>query len=171
MTDKKAFQDYYPGDFARCYGCGRLNEHGLHIKSYWDGDESVCTYQPQPYHMAIPGYVYGGLMASLIDCHSTGTAAAAAYRAQGRAMDTEPALRFVTASLHVDYLRPTPLGVPLELRARVKETKRRKVVVTATLSAEGEVCARGEVVAVQVPEHLVARPPADGEPRTTPDQT
>ena len=151
---QKAFQEYYPDHLSHCYGCGRLNERGLQIKSYWDGEETVCTFQPKPYHIAIPGYVYGGLIASLIDCHGTGTAAAAAYRAEGRAMDTEPPLRFLTASLHVDYLRPTPLGVPLEVRARVKEIKGRKVVVAATLSAQGEVCARGEVVAVQAPEHL-----------------
>ena len=152
---EKAFQDYYPDLLSYCYGCGRLNEHGLQIKSYWDGEETVCIFQPRPYHIAIPGYVYGGLIASLIDCHCTGTASAAAYRAEGRAMDTEPPLRFLTASLHVDYVRPTPLGVPLEIRARVKEIKGRKVVIAATLSAQGEVCARGEVVAVQMPDRLL----------------
>jgi acyl-coenzyme A thioesterase PaaI-like protein len=156
MTER-AFQDYYPHQLSYCYGCGRLNEYGLQIKSYWDGEESVCTFDPKPYHMATPGLVYGGLIASLIDCHCTGTAAAAAHRAEGRAMDTEPPLRYLTASLHVDYLRPTPLGVRLEVRANVKEIKGRKVVVTATLSADGEVCARGEVVAVQVPEHLMGQ--------------
>jgi acyl-coenzyme A thioesterase PaaI-like protein len=160
----KAFQDYYPDHLSHCYGCGRLNEHGLQIKSYWDGDaadsaaadgaETICTFTPRPYHIAIPGYVYGGLIASLIDCHCTGTAAAASYRAAGREMDTEPPFRFVTASLQVDYLRPTPLGVPLEIRARVTELKGRKVVMQATLSAEGQICAQGEVVAVQMPEHL-----------------
>jgi acyl-coenzyme A thioesterase PaaI-like protein len=151
----KAFQDYYPDELSYCYGCGRLNEHGLRIQSYWDGDESVCTFMPRPYHTAIPGYVYGGLIASLLDCHGTGTAAAAMYRAAGRAMDTLPAFRFVTASLHVDYLKPTPLGVPLEVRGLVKEIKGRKVVVSATLLANGQVCARGEVVAVQMPEHFL----------------
>ncbi len=153
---EKAFQDFYSVEGSYCYGCGRLNEHGLHIQSYWDGDETVCVYEPKPYHMAIPGYVYGGLIASLIDCHSTGTAAAAAYRAQGRAMDSQPTLRFLTASLHVDYLKPTPLGVPLEVRATIKEIKGRKVVVASTLSAQGEICARGEVVAIQAPEHLIS---------------
>jgi acyl-coenzyme A thioesterase PaaI-like protein len=152
--NERAFQDYYSDHHSHCYGCGRLNDHGLQIKSYWDGDETVCVFTPRPYHTAIPGHVYGGLIASLIDCHGTGTAAAAAYRREGRAMDTEPPLRFLTGSLRVDYLRPTPLGVPLEVRASVKEIKGRKVVVAATLSAGGEVCARGEVVAIQVPEHL-----------------
>lgn len=153
--EQKAFQDYYPEHFSHCYGCGRLNTAGLQIRSHWDGEESVCIFQPRPEHTAIPGYVYGGLIASLIDCHGTGTAAAAKYRAEGREMGTEPPLRFLTASLHVDYLAPTPLGVPLEIRGRVKEVKGRKVIVTETLSAGGKVCARGEVVAVQMPEHLV----------------
>ena len=153
--NQKSFQDYYPDHLSHCYGCGRLNQHGLQIKSYWEGDETVCRFQPKPYHIAIPGYVYGGLIASLVDCHCTGTAAAASYRAEGRAMDTEPPFRFVTASLHVDYLRPTPLGVPLEVRASVKELKGRKVVMSATVSAAGEVCARGEVVAVRMPDHLI----------------
>ena len=153
--NEKAFQDYYPDELSYCYGCGRLNERGLQIKSYWDGDETVAHFTPRPEHIAIPGYVYGGLIGSLIDCHGTGSAAAAAYRAEGRAMDTLPPLRFVTASLKVDYLRPTPLGVELEIRGQIKEVKGRKVVVSATVSAQGEVFARGEVVAVQMPEHLL----------------
>lgn len=151
---QKAFQDYYSEETAHCYGCGRLNEHGLQIKSYWDGEESVCHFNPRPEHTAIPGYVYGGLIASLIDCHGTGTAAAAMYRAENRAMDTEPPFRFVTGSLHVDYVRPTPMGVTLEVRGVVKEIKGRKVVIDETVLANGEICARGQVVAVQMPERL-----------------
>jgi len=152
-----AIQDHYPDELAHCYGCGRLNQHGHQLKSYWDGDETVAHFTPASYHIAIPGYVYGGLIASLIDCHGTGTAAAAAYREAGRAFDSEPALRYVTASLKVDYLRPTPLGVPLEIRGRIEEVSGRKVVVSATVTAEGEICARGRVVAVQMPEHLAAK--------------
>jgi uncharacterized protein (TIGR00369 family) len=153
MNDR-AFQDHYPDDVARCYGCGRLNEKGLRIRSFWDGDETVCTFVPRPEHTAVPGYVYGGLIASLIDCHGTGSAAAALYRAEGRGMDTEPPIRCVTASLQVDYLRPTPLGPPLEVRARIEEVKGKKVVLSMTLSAEGQVCARGRVVAVRMPERF-----------------
>ena len=152
---EKAFQDYYPDHLSHCYGCGRLNERGHHIKSYWNGDESVALFTPQPYHIALPGYVYGGLIASVIDCHATGTASAASYRKAGRDMGTEPALRFVTASLHVDYLRPTPLGVQLTLRGKVKEISERKVIVIVTVSAQGTVCAQGEVVAVKMPAHMM----------------
>ena len=154
MTNK-AIQDFYPDDLSHCYGCGRLNQHGHQLKTRWDGDETVSVFEPRPEHTAIPGYVYGGLIASLIDCHGTGTAAAAAYREAGREPGTEPAFRFVTAALKVRYLRPTPMGVPLEIRGRVEEIKGRKVVISATLSAAGDVCATGEVVAVQMPEHMV----------------
>lgn len=151
----KAFQEYYPDDVSHCYGCGRLNDHGHQLKSYWDGDETVAIFHPKPYHIAIPGYVYGGLIASLIDCHGTGTASAAAYRNEDREMGTDPPLRFVTATLQVEYLRPTPLGVPLEVRGKIMEVKGRKVLVSATVSAEGELCARGQVLAVRMPEHLI----------------
>ncbi|MCB9285164.1 MAG: PaaI family thioesterase [Lewinellaceae bacterium] len=151
----KAFQDHYPDDSAHCYGCGYLNPHGHQLKSYWDGDETIAEYTPKSYHTAFPGYVYGGLIASLIDCHGTGSAAAAMARAQNRAIDSDPPLRFVTAALKVDYLRPTPLGPPLKLRGTIAEVKGRKVVVQITLSANDEVCAKGEVVAILVPDKMV----------------
>ena len=153
MTEQ-SFQEQYPDKFSHCFGCGRLNADGHHVKSYWDGEESVCTFEPDPRHTAFPGYVYGGLIASVIDCHSTGTAAAAAYRREGREFGTEPHLRFVTASLHVDYLRPTPMGPPLLLRSRVTEIKDRKIVVETDLSAGGEPCARGILVAVKIPDTM-----------------
>lgn len=152
----KAVQDFYADDLAWCYGCGRLNQEGLQLKTYWDGDETVTRFTPRPYHIAIPGFVYGGLIASLVDCHGTGSAAAAAYRAEGREVGDGPAPRYLTASLHVDYLKPTPM-VPLEIRGRIKEIKGRKVVVAARVLAGGEVTAQGEVIAVQVPDHLKAR--------------
>jgi acyl-coenzyme A thioesterase PaaI-like protein len=155
MHADKAFQDYYPDQMSYCFGCGRLNEHGYKIKSYWQGEDSICVFTPQPYHIAVPGFVYGGLIASLVDCHGTGTAAAAAYRSQRRPMDSEPAMRFVTGSLHVDYLKPTPLGVPLELYGRVHEIKGRKVIVDIDLLANGEVCVRGQVIAVQIPDNML----------------
>jgi acyl-coenzyme A thioesterase PaaI-like protein len=151
-----AFQEYYSDDTAHCYGCGRLNDHGLQLKSYWEGEISVASYTPRPYHIAIPGFVYGGLLASLIDCHATGTAAAAAYRAQGRDMGTEPPLRYVTGSLHVNYLKPTPLGIQLELRGEVVELTDRKVIVEIELFAGDQLTVRGEVVAVKMPEDLIS---------------
>jgi len=78
------------------------------------------------------------------------------YRAEGRAMDSLPAFRFVTGSLNVSYLKPTPLGRELEIRGRVREIKGRKVFVDSTLFVDGVACARGEVVAVQMPDNFGA---------------
>ena len=147
-----AFQDHYPENVAHCYGCGRLNPAGHQIKTVWEGEESVTRFQPKPEHTAIPGFVYGGLLASLIDCHSTGTAAAAMYRAENRSMDSQPPFRFVTGSLQVSYLKPTPLGPILQIRGKVREIKGRKVIVDTTVYADGVATATGEVVALQMPD-------------------
>jgi len=151
---KKSFQDYYPESLQHCYGCGPKNQEGLQIRSFWDGEDSVARFTPKEYHLAFPGYVYGGLIASLVDCHCVGTAAAAAYRAEGREPGTNPPFRYVTGSLHVDYLLPTPLGVELEIRAKVEEIKGKKTIVTASVIAEGKVTAHGRVIAVRMPDHL-----------------
>ena len=153
-----AFQDHYPENVAHCYGCGRLNKYGHQIRTEWDGDETVTRYTPQPYETSVPGFAYGGLIASLIDCHSTGTAAAAMYRQEGRDLETLPAFRFVTGSLHVDYLKPTPIDGPIEIRGRIKEINGRKVIVATSVLAGGVTTARGEVVAVQMPESFGATP-------------
>jgi acyl-coenzyme A thioesterase PaaI-like protein len=145
-----AIQDQIPGN--HCWGCGTLNPQGLHIKSYWDGDGTVCTFQPSPQHAAGPPHILnGGIIAAVIDCHSICTALADAYRVAGRAIGTEPPLWLVTASMTIDYLAPCPIGGPVELRARVVEIKGRKRQVATVLSAGGVECARGAVVAVEVP--------------------
>ena len=148
-----ALQDLYPEDFSHCFGCGRLNEHGHRIKSRIEGDRVVATVEPEPWHLSVPGFTYGGLIASLIDCHAMATAAAATYQAENREPGSEPALRFVTASLKVDYLKPTPIG-PLELSARAREVGTRKVLVAVELSAGGTITAHGEVVAVRIPRSM-----------------
>lgn len=147
--NKKSIQDYYPDELSYCYGCGRLNKDGHHVKSYWDSDETIAHFTPKSYHIAIPGFVYGGLIASLIDCHGTGTAALASYKAEGREPGTQPPFRFVTASLQIDFLHPTPLGVELELRGKILEIKGRKVISEISVSANKEICVRGKVIAVQ----------------------
>lgn len=150
-----AIQDFYPEDVAQCYGCGKDNEAGHQIKTYWDGDHTVTRFTPRPEHAAIKGFVYGGLIASLIDCAGTGSAAGAGYRAVRREIgdpgDTEPPLRYVTGNLTVDYLAPTPMGVELVLRGTIEEVKGRKVVVSEEVYAGDTLVARGRVVAVQMP--------------------
>jgi acyl-coenzyme A thioesterase PaaI-like protein len=146
-----AIQDLYPDDFAHCFGCGRHNAVGHQLKSFVDGEEVVAHFLPAPHHISVPAFVYGGLLASLVDCHAMAAAAAAAELAAGRRIGEGPAPRYVTASLHVEYLKPTPLGPELEIRSRVRERSDRKAVVTVTVSAGGVLTVRGEIVAVRMP--------------------
>lgn len=147
-------QRHYPETFSHCFGCGRLNPHGHHVQTRWADGVGRATYHPEPHHIAMPGFVYGGLVASLIDCHSIGTAAAADAEARGADVEAEGTPRYVTASLHVEFKQPTPLGPPLELRAWPVEVGKRKVVVESELSAGGEVTATGRVVAVRLPASM-----------------
>jgi acyl-coenzyme A thioesterase PaaI-like protein len=150
-----AIQDHYPADFAHCFGCGRLNAHGHHVRTEWTGAEGVARFQPKPEHIAIPGYVYGGLIASLIDCHGIGTAAAAAMAAAGAKPGVDPSPRYVTAALEVQYLKPTPLGPVLELRATATSVGERKVIVEISVRAGDVETVRGRVVAAPIPASMI----------------
>lgn len=156
-TQPPAIQDLYPEHLAHCYGCGRLNGHGHHIRTFEDGEQTVSEFTPDASHIAVPGFVYGGVIASLIDCHSTATAAAAMAAASQQPLHgagAKPPPRFVTGSLHVDYLRPTPMGEPLVVRGKAREIRGRKVIVESTVYAGGVATARGEVVAVLMPDNF-----------------
>lgn len=143
-----AFQDQ--GSVPHCYGCGADNEKGLRIKSAWDGDEAVCRWRPESHHCGgSREIVNGGVIATLIDCHSLNLAVAQAYKDAGRPVGSAPRIAYVTASLSVSYLRPTPIDATLELRARIEKIEGRKVWVRCTLSAAGELCARGEVLGIR----------------------
>ena len=149
-----AVQDLYPDDVAHCFGCGRHNAAGHQLKSFPDGDGAVAHFTPAALYISVPGYVYGGLLASLADCHAMATAAVATEAAAGRSLGDAPAPRFVTAALRVDYLKPTPLGVELEIRGHVTEKSDRKAVVAVTISAAGTTTVRAEVVAVRIPKTM-----------------
>lgn len=151
-----ALQDLYPDDFAHCYGCGRLNTQGLHVKSTWVDGEAIAHFTPRPYHMALPGFVYGGLIASLADCHAMATAAGASMVSSGATPGIDQSPRFVTASLHVEFLRPTPLDRELVLRARPLEVGERKVIVDLQVFVEDVECATARVVAVRAPTTMQA---------------
>ena len=158
MSTRLAVQDFYPEEFAHCYGCGRENDLGLRLKSSQEGDEVVARFTPRPEHISVPGFVYGGLLASLVDCHAMATAAAGEEHKAGRAVGAGPMPRYVTASLRVDFLRPTPLGVELVVRGRVIESGRKKRIVAVTVSANGIDTVQGEVVAVPMPESMSTKP-------------
>ncbi len=142
-------QAFYPDDFAWCYGCGRLNAGGYHFETRLWGDGTVTEFSPAKEHTAVPGSVYGGLIASIIDCHSTGSAAIFALVERDEAIGSGPAPRFVTAHLEVDFLAPTPIE-PLRVVGRLVEFTERKVLVDSELVVDGRVTARGHAVLVQL---------------------
>ena len=148
--NEKAFQDQWPDDWTHCFGCGRDNEQGLQIKSYWEGEESVCTWNPEAHHIAFIGVTCGGIIATIIDCHCLNTAVAAAYRAEGRDIGSEPPIGYLTGSLFIKYLRPTPINKPITLRAQVKEMAGKKIVVTCSLYSKKKECAFGELIAIKI---------------------
>lgn len=144
-----AFQHHMPDN--HCFGCGQMNENGLKLESTWRGDVAIATFYPRPEHAAGPSDILnGGIIATLIDCHSIGTAIADAYSREGREMGSEPPIRYVTGRLAVEYHAPTPLGQPVDLEARVVAVDGRKTRVETRLFSGGKVRARGEVLAVRV---------------------
>ncbi len=148
--DQVAFQDRMPGN--HCFGCGAGNEQGLRIKSFWVNEsESVCRFRPQPHQAAGPrGFLNGGIIATLIDCHAVCTAIADAYRREGREVGEGELIWYVTGSLQVDYRRPTPIGQLVTVWARVSEIAGRKTWVACQLTSAGEICAEGRLLAVRV---------------------
>jgi acyl-coenzyme A thioesterase PaaI-like protein len=140
-------QDAWPEEGSYCWGCGRNNEHGLQLQSFWEDDEVVATWTPKEHHLAFPGVLNGGIIATLIDCHGTGTANAAAHKEVG---ESERHFLHVTAGISVKFLRPTPLDKPVTLRARITEMSEHKITVSCTLYSGDVKCVTGEVVTVRV---------------------
>ncbi len=81
MTSRIAFQDDVFCKRNHCWVCGNENPNGLNIKSYWDGNESVCTWQPEGFHTAgWPEVLNGGIISGIIDCHCMCTMIAEYYK-------------------------------------------------------------------------------------------
>lgn len=144
----KALQDLAP---VHCFGCGSLNAHGLQIKSFWAGEDVVCAWRPKPHHIGHPGILYGGTIASVVDCHCIWTASAYAHRMADVELKDTLKFPYVTASLTVNYRKPVPIGEAIDLRARVVDFGERKALVHCQVSCQGVLCAEAQVIAVRMP--------------------
>jgi acyl-coenzyme A thioesterase PaaI-like protein len=147
-TDPSLQERYAPD--GRCFGCGPANPQGLRIRSYpleHDAEEVVADWTPSPHHEAFEGVLNGGIIGTLLDCHSNWTATRHLMRQRGA--DRPPTT--VTLDYAVRMRRPTPSRGPVHLTARVVDSGEDRATVEATLSAEGEVTAtcRGTFVAVK----------------------
>jgi acyl-coenzyme A thioesterase PaaI-like protein len=145
QTGKSLQETYFTS--GRCFGCGPASDGGLHVQSHVQGDEVVATWTAQPHHEAFPNVLAGGIIGTLLDCHSNWTAA---HHLMVKAGGDHPPCT-VTAEYHVKLQRPTPMDGPITLRARVVESTADRATVEATLEAGGKVCAtcRGVFVAVK----------------------
>ena len=115
-----------------CFGCGHANPDGFHLRSYRDGELTVATFTPGLEHDNGFGFLNGGIISTVLDCH---TAAVVMWEAQRRhwpADDGAP-VPFITAGFEVRFLRPTPLGPPVSLRAEPVEISESAIVVSAEL--------------------------------------
>jgi acyl-coenzyme A thioesterase PaaI-like protein len=146
----EALQDQFPHN--HCFGCGPHNRGGLNLKSYWAGHgPSIARFAPAPHHCsATTHFVNGGIIATLIDCHSICTAMAAGYIDERRAIGSEPGRYFATSKLEIDYRRPTPMDAILELEADIAARHERGYTLECRLRAAGKLCAVGSVEAVAV---------------------
>lgn len=135
-----------------CFGCGPKNIHGLKIKSYWDDDNLhvITKYMPDERYTGWPLLVYGGLISCLVDCHSNWAVMANHYRVEGREVGTLPRIDCVTGSLGIKYIKPTPMGVLLTLKARVEGKVERKTRVLCEVYAGDALTALGDSVFVRV---------------------
>jgi acyl-coenzyme A thioesterase PaaI-like protein len=143
-------QDQWPEEGTYCWGCGKNNKHGLQLKSFWEDDESVAVWEPKDYHLAFPGVLNGGIIATLIDCHGTGTANSAAHKEVG----SDQHVMHVTSGISVKYLRPTPMDKPVIIRARITERDERTMKVSCELYSGDLKCATGEVMTVGVDQEF-----------------
>lgn len=142
----KSLQEEYAPLLA-CFGCGPANPVGLHIRSFARGDEVVAEWQPAPQYEAFPGVLSGGIIGTLLDCHSNW--AATYHLMQQSGLSAPPCT--VTADYTIKLLRPTPTDAPVELVATVVESQADRAIVEAKLNAHGQTCAtcRGTFVAVK----------------------
>lgn len=142
------FQDFMPNNV--CFGCGNQHPDGLKIKSFWDGEQSICLWQSQDYYRGWKGLLNGGILATVVDCHCMGTAMAAAYRAENRELDSLPVYRYATGTLSVKYLLPTPTDTEIEIKTQILEIKGKKVVMKCEIFANNLKTAEADVVALRV---------------------
>ncbi|GAA5213224.1 PaaI family thioesterase [Corallincola platygyrae] len=156
METQVAFQDQIPHN--HCFGCGPNNAQGLQIKSYWQDDcTSICNFSALPHHSAGPkGYLNGGIISTLIDCHAICTSIADCYRENNQHIGEGPVHWCVTGELNVRYLAPAPIATPVQLIAKVTETSGKKRIIECKLYSVDQhdrtLCATASVVAIKVPE-------------------
>jgi acyl-coenzyme A thioesterase PaaI-like protein len=136
MADALSIQEQLYPDLT-CFGCGHKNPAGLRLRSYPGDGVVTATFQPWPEHDNGFGYLNGGIISTLLDCHS---AAAVMLEAQRRGWTALPGatLAYVTAGLDVRFLRPAPLAEPVELVGRITSAEEAEMTAAVELVWDGK---------------------------------
>lgn len=154
----KAVQDYYPDDFANCFGCGRNNGYGLHTKTYWDAEEEsgICKPNPSDYHCGYKGVFHGGLLSSVIECNSVATSIAATYEAEDLDPELDRVFYVLGSILNTRFILPVPIDAPdIIVKTKVLELKPKKAKCQVSVYANGLLCTTAETIAVRVPDEII----------------
>jgi len=137
MSERLSIQEsLYPE--LRCFGCGHANPHGFHLRSYVDGDVVVAEFTPRPEHDNGFGFLNGGIISTVLDCHG---AAVVMWEAAQQGWHAAPGapVPFITAGFDVRFLRPTPLGPTVQLTASPERIEEREIVVQSELVVDDKV--------------------------------
>ena len=133
------------------YICGLPYLQDLQLRAEWDGNAGRAYFKTQSHHSGgAKGWVYGGLIATMIDCHSIATAIAFTCQSEERERATQPEIQFVTRSLDINYRSPTPVETELFLCAEIKEIKGKKIVITCSLFVNDKESVQAEVIAERI---------------------
>lgn len=157
-TKKIAIQDTYGEKYQYCWGCGPKNDQGLHLHTYpsEDGEKCISQFVPdQKYTGGVPDYLFGGMIATVFDCHGTASAAWFNHKNQGLDLTEDTVIgRFITARLEVDFKKPAPMDEVITITSRAEEISEKKVIVNMEMEAGGILRAKGRMVAVGVKDTM-----------------
>lgn len=156
--NKISIQETYGDRFQHCWGCGAKNKDGLHLHTYPSEDGSECISQFLPdekYSGGVPANLFGGLIATLFDCHGTASAAWFNHRNKGLKFDKDTVItRYITARLEIDFKKPVPMGEVITVRSVPDEIGERKIIVSMEMEVDGETKAKARMVAVRIKDNM-----------------
>jgi hypothetical protein len=149
--DRQSLQEVWTSnDYSSCFGCGPENTYGLKMQSFWNGKEGICRWRAEPQHKGIKGLFNGGIIATLIDCHSFWTGLAALCQREEIPFGKGALMKMVTAAMTITYIHHISIDAEIELKAHLAEIGKRSRVVVCAVSVDGKEHTRGEVTLVLV---------------------
>jgi uncharacterized protein (TIGR00369 family) len=130
-------------DEQKCFACGKLNPHGLHLAFTRLTETTMRTaFTPQEFHQGWAEYLHGGIIATVLD----EVMARLVYEMGYRAM---------TAELSVRFKQAVKVGTPLVAESKlISQNKRLLILEAALVSPDGNI-QYATATAKMVPMHAV----------------